>query len=927
MRNDLSVNPVPAARCLAWSRCVTVLWLHSCLLVLSGSVPLLATTSVTLNASTSPSTGDPLVTNIHVTGHGFPSGTIPPANVTVTLNPTTVGGGPSGSTTALAVTVVSGSTERVTFRIPKSINVPTPTSYQVSIAGTTSTGNAFQSSNTSSLTVNPILFISTRSPLPTGTVGVSYSQTLTARGGSGSYTNWSVSAGSLPGGLSLNSATGQISGLPTTFGTFNFTIKVTDSIGGTATKSLALTINPALLITTGSPLPTGQVGVNYSQTVTATGGSGQYTWSVSVGTLPGGLSLNSATGQISGLPSTAATSNFTIQVTDTNQVTAAQPFALTINPPATIQTVAPNSANAGLSLQVTITGAYTNFVQGTTIASFGPNISVGGAPAGQAGPVTVNSPTSATAELSISASAATGSQTVTVTTGSEQPSLSNGFTINAAIPFITVNTAAPTAIATGFSGFSDEYLLNGVEYNDPKYLSMVQALKPGFIRYPAGLPSMAFDWQTAHLNQTWINTLTPNITAVAVSGLNRSLKLTQAKGGGCFTPGKCFSDFATFANALGANAIVDFNGWTDTNTNSAGLMVAAAQAAGLNVLEWELANEPYVYPLVFPTPASYASAEQNPYYNNIVSANPNATTGVFYQGAFSFVGGNYQAWDNGMSAYSPRYWNSVVTHVYPITQKNITTANEEQTLNGVLAHGTTDYVSSYLVPLIGTNTPIYITEMNSDAFSTLAFEAYLYNGIFLAEYIARMSTSPYVKGVAVEQLYLGNIFNQGMIRAVNDYENYLLTQVGKNPAFSTNTATDPNTQFSFYFSANALCLEVLNLAINNSNAIWPTAVNGGPTVPIIGYDGQPIPAVFAQAYRGTNGTHYLVITNKSGSSIQLALEVDGNLLQQMVTISYVSNSSDTAANTATNQNNLQIVTTTSANPLTIGPYSVTRVEW
>jgi alpha-L-arabinofuranosidase len=88
-----------------------------------------------------------------------------------------------------------------------------------------------------------------------------------------------------------------------------------------------------------------------------------------------------------------------------------------------------------------------------------------------------------------------------------------------------------------------------------------------------------------------------------------------------------------------------------------------------------------------------------------------------------------------------------------------------------------------------------------------------------------------------------------------------------------------------------------------------------------------VPAVFAQGYQGTDGTSYLLITNKSNSSVQLAIEVDGNVLQSTVTVSYISNASDTAENTATAQNTVQIVTTTSPNPITIGPYSVTRVEW
>src|ERR1035438_6686304 len=86
------------------------------LALLSGSV-LWAVTEVTLNASATPSAADPNVTNVTVVGHGFPSGTIPPANVTVTLDTTAPGGGPSGTTTATKVTV-EGATEAVTFKVP-----------------------------------------------------------------------------------------------------------------------------------------------------------------------------------------------------------------------------------------------------------------------------------------------------------------------------------------------------------------------------------------------------------------------------------------------------------------------------------------------------------------------------------------------------------------------------------------------------------------------------------------------------------------------------------------------------------------------------------------------------------------------------------------------------------------------------------------
>jgi len=590
--------------------------------------------------------------------------------------------------------------------------------------------------------------------------------------------------------------------------------------------------------------------------------------------------------------------------------------------PPEITGLSPNSASAGLSLPVAITGRYTNFVQGTTTASFGPYVSVGA--------VTVTSATRAIAQITIDPAAVTGPVTVTVATGNRQASLAGGFTIDPAVTVVNIATTATKPLPPGFSGFNDPYLVTGVEYTDPKYIAMIQPMKPGFIRFPGGTQSMAFDWQSGHQNQSWINELAPNVSTFVLGELNLAQSMTQAKGGACFTSttgGACYSNYADLVNTLGAATLVDFNGWTDTNPGSAANMVAAAQAAGLNVVEWELTNEPYLYPKIFPTASSYA-ASQDPYAQDIFSANPNATLGVFYQGEFMdfFGNGNYRLWDSGMAAYTPHYWNAVSMHVYPI-DGTLTVSQEEQTLNGVLAHGTNEYMASYVAPLIGADTPLFISEMNSDSLGAAGFPAFIYNGIFIAEYIARMSTASNVKRIAVHPLFLGNNYSQGIIRAVDDFQSYLLGQLANNPNYSTNTATDPNTQFAFYPSANALALQVLNQAVNSSTFTWATTVSGGPTVPILGYDGNPIPAVFAQAYHGANGTRYLVITNKSGASVPLGVEVDGTLGPRSVMASYISNASDTAQNTATSQTAVQIVNTTWTNPMTIGPYSVTTLQW
>jgi CSLREA domain-containing protein len=192
--------------------------------------------------------------------------------------------------------------------------------------------DALGGTSTKSLPINiaPALSITTAS-LPDGTGGTSYSATLAATGGSGAL-NWTVSAGSLPAGLSLSSS-GTISGTPTFGGTSSFTVQVADSLGGTATRGLSITttgIAAPLVITTTS-LPAGREGTSYTATLTATGGTNPLTWSLASGSLPAGLTL-SAAGVISGTPTVKSpgTSNFTVRVRDSLGVTTTQALSIDV---------------------------------------------------------------------------------------------------------------------------------------------------------------------------------------------------------------------------------------------------------------------------------------------------------------------------------------------------------------------------------------------------------------------------------------------------------------------------------------------------------------------------------------------------------------------------------------------------------------------
>jgi hypothetical protein len=169
----------------------------------------------------------------------------------------------------------------------------------------------------------------TTTTLTPGTVNSSFSATLAATGGSGTY-SWSVASGNLPTGLTLSSA-GVITGTPTTAGLSSFTVQAEDSESTpqSGTKALKLAISGGNLTITSLPLQSGQVGQAYTFPLTAKGGVPPYTWSIdSSNPLPAGLTLSNGT--ISGAPTTAGNYTVGLSVTDSANNTALQTAPLAI---------------------------------------------------------------------------------------------------------------------------------------------------------------------------------------------------------------------------------------------------------------------------------------------------------------------------------------------------------------------------------------------------------------------------------------------------------------------------------------------------------------------------------------------------------------------------------------------------------------------
>jgi hypothetical protein len=271
----------------------------------------------------------------------------------------------------------------------------------------------------------PALTITVVSTIPDGAVGVNYSQKLpvAASGGTAPY-SWSLVSGAIPG-LNFDPSGLALSGTPTTAGTYNPVLQVSDAAGLTATRSLTIVIAPpGLSISTNRQLPSVAFNALYSQIMTATGGTPPYTWSANG--LPSGLAIDPSSGTISGTPVAAGSFSFAVTVTDNTLKQYSDRFSLSVTLPNT-----PAVSLAGLpasmqpakqaQLQITLDNSFPVPITGQAFLSFaadtGPDDrTVQFASGGRAASFTIPAgTTTATSDIPLAIQTGTVSGTITVT--------------------------------------------------------------------------------------------------------------------------------------------------------------------------------------------------------------------------------------------------------------------------------------------------------------------------------------------------------------------------------------------------------------------------------------------------------------------------------------------------------------------------------
>ncbi len=324
--------------------------------------------------------------------------------------------------------------------------------------------------------------ISTAQPL-SGTTGVASAFTFIVTSGGLAPFSW-TETGVLPSGLTL-SAAGVLSGTPATAGTFPIKVTVTDSSTPPLTDSMQFSVKIAdspIVVSTAPPPPGGTLTYPYTgyTFAVASGGSPPFTWAVTKGTPPPGMTLGSD-GSLSGMPTAAGPFQFTVTATDSAQTpeTGSQPFTVVVNTPG-LPVINPTPAppagvvNSPYAFTFTATGGYLPLNWAVTAGALPPGLTLAANGQLTGTPTTIGS---------------FPPFTVTVTDSAPTPKMNSApfqITINAPPPPTVNNTPPPTGtVGIAYPAFQFT-ATNG-------YLALVWsetgALPAGISLSPAGILS------------------------------------------------------------------------------------------------------------------------------------------------------------------------------------------------------------------------------------------------------------------------------------------------------------------------------------------------------------------------------------------------------------------------------------------------------
>jgi hypothetical protein len=475
---------------------------------------------------------------------------------------------------------------------------------------------------------------------------------------------------------------------------------------------------------------------------------------------------------------------------------------------------------------------------------------------------------------------------------------------DAATVRVVIDSHSVSPIEPGFAGYNVALMDVAFGYRDRRFASQVKRLGPGWLRYPAGTRSEAFDWTTGTSHPSWIDraslTFSRDVQSDFRTILQRTLEVLEAKGG------EHIDDAASLAASAGAQGlIVCVNVFTDTPA-SARRFSEYVRHHHLRVLGWELGNEPYFNRKLWPTASAYAAAVR-PFADAIRAGDSSASIGV----SMSDAGFTDHAWDDSLAAFRPRYWDFVIYHHYPTTVHG-SPAEMMAALNHVLLHGTTDYLRDEVASRFG-SMPVMITEVGPQDGPGPGMSGTIYGGIWSAEYALRMSSVPQVKYFGIHQLV-----GAAGVGVTHRFVRELIASWSSGHRLQTDSL-----DFGLFESAQGAAYALAASVIDSSTATYRTRVEGGGRAPLPRHDSAS--AMFAAAYR-LRGQPVVVTTNKGAGEETVAIVVDGRPVQGPFNVITVSAADPSQRNTAGNEA-VAARSFVASGLIRVAPYSVVRISW
>ena len=531
---------------------------------------------------------------------------------------------------------------------------------------------------------------------------------------------------------------------------------------------------------------------------------------------------------------------------------------------------------------------------------------------------------------------------------------------------VAVDRTSFVPLAPHFSGANISSPDTPVEFGDAAVRAFVKPLQPGILRWPGGTVNDVFDWQTGLIPPpegfatsrgrpgvpTPIDILRDVYAQDPTAPFNKQIAravsdlqpILAGKGGNPL--GDRSSGFAGFATALGAPFVVVVNATTDTVASAERLAFAVAHRR-LPVVAFELVNEPYFLqipgsagPIVLPAgspPVSGPYADGGDYLTKMKPYRDALKRGFAAAGldparAVVAIGGGYAAdgssrnrtWMADLAAYTQAHgawWDAVAYHFYPPESDGDDFGQKRAYANDALAIGTDPFIAAYRAANWSAGKRLLVTEFDT-TLNDRTIQGSVYGGVFTAEYVARMSRYGEVADVMLHELFSssdGIGLPRAAIDGTGDWKSEL-TAAGQ----SGQTLDTTGRIQGLFYTVQVLALGLADAAVNASDMTYGTTVTGATgTVPT---RTATLPAVFAQAYHGRDGSLHVLVTNKGDSPKLLTLAVDGQVVSTPLSVDTLAptNGDPGQKNTASAQP-VAVAHAAVGGPVTIPGYSVTHL--